>query len=47
MAAKRGLPENATPAGPAEKRVKKFFLRREDSESSEDGLKFTFKKRGK
>ena len=47
VAAKRGLPENATPAGPAEKRAKKFFLKREDSESSDDGLKFTFKKRGK
>lgn len=45
---KRPLSQSSTPKGPAEKRAKKFLLTREDSESSdEDGLKFTFRKRGK
>jgi len=45
---KRPLSQNATPKGPVEKRAKKFLLKKDDSESSdEDGLKFTFKKRGK
>jgi len=46
--AKRPLSQSATPRGPVEKRPKKFLSRKDDSGSSdEDGLKFTFKKRGK
>lgn len=45
---KRPLSQNAIPKGPVEKRAKKFLLKKNDSESSdEDGLKFTFKKRGR
>ncbi|RPB21643.1 hypothetical protein L211DRAFT_827928 [Terfezia boudieri ATCC MYA-4762] len=45
---KRPLSQNATPKGPVEKRAKKFLLKKDDSESSdEDGLRFTFRKRGR
>ena len=42
---KRGLPGNITPKGRANKRAKKFMFTRDDSESSDDELKFKFHKR--
>jgi len=45
---KRPLSQSAIPKGPVEKRAKKFLLTKDDSESSdEDGLRFTFNKRGR